>query len=234
VVNLPEPGLYTLYTYGAASQAQGWLVDSCRKAVLCPRATTAPAGPEWRPVLTAEFTAGRHSFVVTLPPGAGLGRVRLERKKDTAADYIGTLDRLGFEVGPSGPIARSRAVEAMEFVRNRRPKVEDSACGDLPETDVIEAGLAEPSATQGPDGPIFAGNPPGDTGVPLPGPSPDIPVASPPPVTTPPVQTTPPPTTPPESPGPPPTTPPSPPSDPPPTVPPQPPGSPVILPTPPA
>jgi hypothetical protein len=231
VVDLPEAGLYTLSTFGLASAAQGWLVDSCRKTILCPQAA-ASAGPTWRPVTTAAFTAGRHSFLVTLPPGAALGRARLERKKDTAFDYVATLRRLGFDVGEAGPIARERAVAAMEFLRDRRRGLERTACGDVLTPETLEAGLAEPAVPLGPGRPIVAGRPPGDVGVPLPPPvtTPLPPPVTVPPVTVPPVTTPPgpPPTTPPGPPGPPPTTPPG----PPPTVPPQPPGSPVT-PTPP-
>jgi hypothetical protein len=180
-------------------------------------------------VLTAEFTAGRHSFEVTLPPGAGLGRVRVERKKASAADHAATLARLGFDVGAPGPIPRDRAVAAMDFLRSRRARLQDNGCGDVPPADVREAQL-EPPPVQGAGGPIAAGHPPDGVGVPLPPPT-----LAPPPVTTPPV-TAPPVTTPPDAPTPtpPPTQPPSTPSTPPPSVPPQIPGSPVtIAPTPP-
>jgi hypothetical protein len=229
VVDLPEAGLYTLSTFGVASTAQGWLVDSCQKAILCPRADAEPAGPAWRPVLTSLFTAGRHSFQVTLPPGAALGRVRLERKKDAPADHVATLARLGFDAGAPGPVARDRAVAAMEFLRSRRRALAESACGDVPPPDTLEAGLAEPASPEGPGRPVVAGQPPGDVGVPLPGPrpSPPGPPVTAPPVTVPPVTIPPgPPTT--VPPGPPATVPPG----PPPTVPPQPPGS-SVTPTPP-
>ena len=85
---------------------------------------------------------------MTLPPGAGLGRVRVERKKHAASDYVATLSRVGFDVGPSGPIPRDRAVAAMEVVRSRRARLEDNACGDVPAADTVEAGL-EPSPVQG-------------------------------------------------------------------------------------
>jgi hypothetical protein len=230
VVDLPDAGLYTLSTFGLPSAAQGWLVDSCQKTILCPRPAAGPAGPTWRPVTTAAFTAGRHSFVVTLPPGAALGRARLERKKDATTDYVSTLRRLGFDAGALGPVTRDRAVAAMEFLRDRRRGLEHSACGDLLPPETLEAGLAEPALPAGPTRPIVAGQPPGGVGVPLPNPpvpTPNVPPVTVPPVSVPPVTTPPgpPPTTPP---GPPPTVPPG----PPPTVPPQPPGSPVT-PTPP-
>lgn len=229
VVDLPEAGLYTLSAFGTATTAQGWLVDSCQKTILCPQPAAAAAGPTWRPAVTTEFTAGRHSLLVTLPAGAGLGRVRLERKKDTAADYVATLARLGFEVGPPGPVARDRSVAAVDFIRDRRRRLPPTFCGDLLPPETLEAGLAEPAPVQGPAEATFAGQPPGGTGIPLPGPVPVAPPVTAPPVAVPPATTppAPPPTTPP---GPPPTTPPGPPPA---TIPPQPPSSPVTIPTPP-
>jgi hypothetical protein len=205
-------------------------VDGCQKAILCPQPERAAAGPAWRPVLTAPFTAGRHTFVVTLPPGAELGRVRLERKKDAPEDYRAALARVGFDVGGPGPISRERAGAAMEFIRDHRRRLPRTGCGDVPPPDALEAGLAEPAGANGPGRAVTAGRPPGEVGVPLPGP----------PVTTPPPPPTFPPVTVPTTtpPGPPPTIPPGPPTTippgPPPTVPPQPPGSPVtVTPTPP-
>jgi hypothetical protein len=229
MVNLPEAGVYTLSTFGLPATAQGWLVDSCRKAVVCPRPAAGAAGPTWRPVLTADFTAGRHSLVVTLPPGAALGRVRMERKKDTSADYVATLARLGFDAGDPGPVTRSRAEAAVDFLRSRRPPLQETACGDVPPPDIILAGAAGPPIDQGAGGPITAGQPPPDVDMPLPGPLPPPTLTpTPPPITIPPVNPSPPPVTRPPRP---PATLPSP--EPPPTVPTQPPSSPVTLPTPP-
>jgi hypothetical protein len=225
LLDLPEAGLYTLSAFALPGEAQAWLVDSCQKAILCPQAEGSGAGPAWRPVLTAEFTAGRHSFAVTLPPGGSLGRVRIERKKAAPADYAATLRRLGFDVGASGPLPRDRAVAAMEFIRGHRPSLVQTSCGEVLPPDTLEAGLAEPAAVRGGAAPAFTGQPPSGVGVLLPGPVVPPPVAQPgPPTTVPPV----PPVT--APPGPPPTVPPG----PPPTIPPQPPGSPVtITPTPP-
>ena len=226
LVDLPEPGLYTLSTFGLPGAAQAWLVDSCQKAILCPQPAASGPGPTWRPVLTAEFTAGRHSFAVTLPPGVSLGRVRIERKKGTPADHVATLRRLGLDVGAAGPMPRDRAVAAMEFIRGRRPGVEQTSCADVLPPDTLEAGLAEPAAVRGAAAtPTFSGQPPSGVGVMLPAPAVVPPVTPPgPPSTLPPVA---PPVT--APPGPPPSLPPG----PPPTIPPQPPGSPVtIAPTP--
>jgi hypothetical protein len=226
LVDLPEAGLYTLSTFALPGAAQGWLVDACQKVILCPQPAASPGGPTWRPVLTAEFTAGRHSFAVTMPAGTSLGRVRLERKKATSADYVTTLARLGFDVPPAGPIPRDRAVAAMEFIRDRRHGLEPTSCDDVPPPTTLEAGLAEPAVVQGGTRPTFTGQPPSGVGVALPSPVVVAPVTPPgPPPSVPPVTTPPAPPTSPAPPGP----PPSEPSGPPPAIPPQPPGSPVTV-----
>jgi hypothetical protein len=174
--------------------------------------------------MTAAFSAGRHFFNVTLSPGASVQRLRAERKKDGAADYVATLLRLGFDVGPAGPVTRARAVDAMHFVERRRMEA-TGACGDIPGP-VLEQALAEAAPVPGPaKGPGVTGSePPGTPLVPVGGPAP--------PPTTPPVTTSPVPVAPsPEpfpTPGPRPKPQPTPPLAPPPTTPPQPPGSPVV------
>jgi hypothetical protein len=227
IIDLPEPGLYTLSSFGVGDGPQGWLIDACQKAILCPTPEAA-AGPGWRPVLSAPFAAGRHSLLLTLPPGAAVGRVRLERKKDTSADYMATLARLGFDVGPSGPIARGRAVEAQHFLRDRRARLVAPTCGDVLPPGQTETALAEPFAPAVPGGAAFTGQPPSGEGVPLPAPAVAPPTtgpvvsASPEPPATPAPDATPAPRKPAPTPTP----------EPAPTVAPQPPGSPVIVATP--
>jgi hypothetical protein len=127
VIEVPRRGLYTLSVFGELGGGQSWLTDACRKSVLCPRPL---AGAGWRPLLTAEFTAGRHFLSGTLAEGASLGRVRLERKKASGADYVAALRRLGFDPGPEGPITREKAIEAMRFLERRRLGAL-ALCGDI-------------------------------------------------------------------------------------------------------
>ncbi len=145
-VNLPEAGLYTLTLYGLAGGGQSWVADSCRKAIVCP----APEqnAPGWRVVLTNQFNAGRHSFAVTLAAGAAVERLRLERKKNSPADYLATIRRLGFDPGPEGPVTPSRAADAMRFVRERRGELLATLCGDvlLPRESVTPAVIASAQA----------------------------------------------------------------------------------------
>lgn len=116
LVDLPEPGLYSLSALVAPGAGQRWLVDGCRTAAVC--AGSELAG--WRPILSQLFAAGRHSIEVTLGDGASLQSVRFERKKDTASDYVAALRRLGFDPGPDGPVSRALAVDAARFVREQR------------------------------------------------------------------------------------------------------------------
>jgi hypothetical protein len=138
-VSLPEAGLYALSFFGTRGGGQAWGADRCRRAVLCPDV----AGPaQWHMVLSGEFSAGPHTFDVTLGAGGLVERVRLELKKDAAADYVATVRRLGLEVGPDGPVTRERADEAWRFVRARRAQSPDEVCGEvvLPETLVASGG----------------------------------------------------------------------------------------------
>ncbi len=190
-VDLPEAGLYTLSAYGLQGQGQSWTADACQKSVLCPN-KEMPETPRWRPVMTADFSAGPHAFVMTLANGAAVQRIRFERKKDAAASYLSTIARLGLDLGDDRPISRPLAVQAMEFIRRQRHATLES-CGEiLLRTDVLIAGLnvgggdvtnpgTEPNP--GPD----PGTGPGPGGGPyVPLPSPNVPSTEPPATTTPP------------------------------------------------
>jgi hypothetical protein len=204
VVDLPEAGRYTLSAFGLKGAGQSWTADSCLKSIVCAEKDAGPDVPEWRPVLTAMFAPGRHSFSVLLAPGALIQRVRAERKKDSPEDYVSTLRRLGFDVGPPGPMPRNRAVDAMHFLEKKAVTMKESLCGDVvlpPIVPVTRAGLevaqipgpAQPGPFAGPGQPPFGSGPlvpvPGPGGppvaqpspvvTPVPLPSPSVPVASP-------------------------------------------------------
>jgi hypothetical protein len=162
-VDLSQAGLYSLSVFGIEGGGQSWLADSCRTSVLCPRGDEAE-GPRWRVVLSGAFQSGRHFFSVTLGPGAVVARLRMERKKDEAADYLGTIRRLGFDPGPDGqPVTRSRAVDAMNWLRERRRMTPVETC-DVPiptQETTLRADVGPPPT--GPTGPL-----PGFPGVPVP------------------------------------------------------------------
>ncbi len=123
--DLPQTGLYSISGFVSAGSGQRWLADGCRKAVVCPGQTSG-----WRPILSQVFAAGRHSLVLTLGDGAVFERLRIEKKKSGPADYVAVLTRLGFDPGPDGPVARSRALDAAAFIRDKRRAVIASLCGD--------------------------------------------------------------------------------------------------------
>lgn len=187
-----EAGLYTISAFGLKGAGQSWTADACLKSVVCADKDARDDVAQWRPVLTAQFAPGRHSFSVLLAPGGTIQRVRAERKKDTPADHAATLRRLGFDVGPPGPMPRNRAVDAMRFLEKKAAPMKQAMCGDVVLPTIVpttRAGLevaqipgpGQPPPFAGPGQPPLGGGPL----VPVGGP-PGGPIAAPSPVTTPP------------------------------------------------
>lgn len=168
-INIPEDGLYSVYVLGDEGGGQRWLADGCLKAILCSRGVRASTSLEWRPILTARFRAGRHYLAVNLTPGSAVARLRIEKKKDSPDDYVATLKRVGFDVGPDGPISRSRAVDAMNFVRGRKGDFLGDLCGPELDRRIQVATGGAGIVAQQPAGPVPGpgANPP-ETGDPLP------------------------------------------------------------------
>jgi hypothetical protein len=157
---VPESGLYSMTAFLTPGDGQRFLVDGCRKAVVCPAETSG-----WRPVMAQTLAAGRHTLLLSMADGASFERLKLERKKTSAADYNATLRRLGFDPGPEGAITRARALDAMRFVRDQRRALMASLCGDRVQVDDSLAGqttVAGSGTTEGPDLP--PGGPGGPSG----------------------------------------------------------------------
>jgi hypothetical protein len=173
VVDLPEAGLYTISAFGLRGAGQSWTADSCLKSVVCADKEGRPDVMEWRPALTAPFAAGRHAFSVLLAPGAAIQRVRAERKKDSPADHVAMLRRLGFDVGPPGPMPRARAVDAMHFLEKKAAEMQAADCGDIvlptpPATTRAALDLAPiPGPATGPDSSVGSGQPAVAPGIPV-------------------------------------------------------------------
>ena len=166
--DVPEPGLYTLSVFGMKGAGVRFLTDHCLKAILCP--SPQEQGPEWWVVNTALLTSGRHALAVNLGAGSTVERIRLERKKDGDADYVATLRRLGFDVGPEGRVSRPKAIAAMEWIGGRRRQSARVACGDVVPVTDVQTQVA--SQTPGTAGPGVGTTPPGGGGIDTPGTNP--------------------------------------------------------------
>lgn len=138
-VTIPEDGLYTMSVFGRAPGGQRWMVDGCRKCTVCP---SPESTPQWRVVLSGRFGRGSHLFEASLGPDTLIERIRFERKKDSPADYVGAVERLGLELGPEGPIARDRAEEARRWLGRRKDRLVQEMCGDLLAPGTLVAELA--------------------------------------------------------------------------------------------
>jgi hypothetical protein len=183
LLNVPREGFYSISVLGLRGEGQSWMLDGCRKAVLCPD-LTAPATAAWQPILTAHLTAGRHFIVVTLGPGAAVLRLRAEMKRNAPEDYVETLRRLGFDPGPPGEVDRPRAVEAMHFVGARRERLQKTSCGDVLASPRTDTALLQPVTVAQPGTPpLVLGEPP--LNPPLPPPDPTGPEPTPAPSPTP-------------------------------------------------
>lgn len=166
---VPEPGLYSMTALVSPGAGQRFLMDGCRKAIVCPSQNNG-----WRPILSQTLAAGRHTLVLSLADGASFERLRLERKKSAASDYVATMRRLGFDPGPQGPVTRAKALDAMRFVRDQHRSMIASLCGDRVFVDETLSGL--PAQVAGAS-PVVPGQPPGEPLGPgdLPAPPPLIP-----------------------------------------------------------
>jgi hypothetical protein len=167
---VPEAGLYTLSVFGLKGAGVRFLTDHCLKAILCPSPQEERA--QWWVVNTALLTSGRHALAVNLGAGSTVERIRLELKKDSDADYVGTVRRLGFDVGPEGRVSRPKAIAAMEWISTRRRESARASCGDVVPATELQTQVA--SQTPGTSTPPGGGtNPPGG-GVDVPGTPPGI------------------------------------------------------------
>ena len=155
-IDVPELGLYSVTALVNPGAGQRWVLDGCRKAIVCP----GDAG--WRPVLAQTLSAGRHVVVVTLGAGASLDALRVERKKDAGDEYVAALRRLGLDLGAAGPVSRAAALQAARFVRESRRLRPAGVCGDtVPYAEALPPQLAlQPGLGPAPEPPAPAPAPP--------------------------------------------------------------------------
>jgi uncharacterized membrane protein YgcG len=146
MVDIPESGLYTLSVFGTAAGGQRWLADGCRTCLICPQVDEAA---RWRDVLSGIFPKGKHYFSATLGPETSVERLKIEQKKDTPADYLATLERLGLTLGAPGPVTRDKADEARRFLEGRRAQRQHELCGDILRPGTLVAEITSGSNTTG-------------------------------------------------------------------------------------
>jgi uncharacterized membrane protein YgcG len=103
-------------------------------------------------VLSGVFAKGRHVFSATLGADTSVQRLRFEQKKDAPADYVATLQRLGLDLGPAGPITRGKAEEARRFLERRRAQQMLELCGDILRPGTLVAELASAGSAGGGQG----------------------------------------------------------------------------------
>jgi len=128
MVTIPEDGLYNISVLGRFTTGQRWGVDSCFETLMCP--TGEKEGLRWRSITSLSMMAGRHLLAVDLAPESIVARVKLERKRAGAEDYLATLKRLGFDAGPEGPISRKLANDALGFLKSRLAAGDTRGCTD--------------------------------------------------------------------------------------------------------
>jgi hypothetical protein len=124
-LDIPEPGLYSIFGFVTPGSGQRWLLDGCRKSVVC-----AGEGQGWRAIMTQSLSAGRHALLVSLGDGGTLDLVRVEKKKAAPSDYVATLKRVGFDPGAEGPVSPDTAIDALSFIRDKREDTLTALCGD--------------------------------------------------------------------------------------------------------
>lgn len=177
LVDIPVTGLYSVEVFGTAPGGQRWIADGCRTCLICPNIDPVA---RWRNVLTGVFPKGQHYFTASLGPDTLVERVRVEQKKDSPADYVATLERLGLDLGGVGPVTREKADEARRFLERRRSERERELCGDILRPGTLVAELSAPAGSTPPGGGEGPGGGPGGGG-PEPPPQPPLPPVIPPP-----------------------------------------------------
>ena len=168
LVDIPETGLYTLSVFGTGTGGQRWIADSCRTSLICPNIDPLA---RWRDVLTGIFPKGQHYFSASLGPDTVVERIRIQQKKDAPEDYLATVERIGLELGASGPITREKAEEARRFLERRASQRERELCGDILRPGTLVAELTpnvSGAGTGGGAGGGPGGNPGGGGDVPPP------------------------------------------------------------------
>ena len=142
---VPEDGIYSIETRYISPQPVRWAMDSCLRVVTCP-ITASQIGR--RRSLALELDAGEHVLEVTLPPGAKLDRVDVQRRDGSSEEYVRIVEDEGFKLGNSEDIVRD-ALHAARRLRDRFDKLTQLRCNDeliAMEAEAIALALAASSS----------------------------------------------------------------------------------------
>ena len=145
---VPEDGVYSIETRYISPRPIRWAMDSCLRVVTCP-VTATQIGR--RRSLALELAAGAHVLEVTLPPGAKLDRVDVQRRDGSPEEYVRVVEDEGFKMGNIEDNVRRRdALRAARRLRDRFDKLTKLRCNDeliAMEEEAIAMALASSSSS---------------------------------------------------------------------------------------
>lgn len=125
---VPEDGVYSIETRYLSPRPIRWAMDSCLRVVTCP-VTASQIGR--RRSLALELDAGEHTLEVTLPPGAKLDRVDVQRRDGSPDEYLAAVEDEGFKLGKADEdVKRRDALRAARRLRDRFDKLTQLRCSD--------------------------------------------------------------------------------------------------------
>lgn len=125
---VPEDGVYSIETRYISARPIRWAMDSCLRVVTCP-VTASQIGR--RRSLALELDAGEHVLEVTLPPGAKLDRIDVQRRDGSSEEYLRAVEDEGFKLGNADDAVRRRdALRAARRLRDRFDKLTQLRCSD--------------------------------------------------------------------------------------------------------
>ena len=105
-----EKGIYSIEARYFSSRPLRWNMDRCLRVVTCP---LSPNQSGRRRSLALELDAGDHQIEVTLPPGAKLDRIEVQRRDGAPEEYLRVVSDEGFKLGAADElVTRREAIRA--------------------------------------------------------------------------------------------------------------------------
>ena len=126
---VPEKGIYSIEARYFSSRPLRWNIDRCLRVVTCPLVPNQSGAN--RRSLALELDAGEHEIEVTLPPGAKLDRIEVQRRDNSSEEYLRVASDQGFKLGDAdGPVRRRDAVRAARRLADRFDTLSGTQCRD--------------------------------------------------------------------------------------------------------